>query len=256
MRKKKGKLIFPVILVVLLIALAIGVSYFFDTGEGVPYSVSTTGEGGASLLFDTLRHMGYSPRTTYHPLNRDVSTDSVYIIIQPRTPTINQNMADEMLEWVHNGGRLIFLSNQHPNSVLNRAAGTPGRDGGDFLLYRIGYGEMITGRAAQITNIYLMDSHTAGEAIQTTISRWNSEREIDNIFFGEYYHGFHTTESFVARMPLIFRLAAVQILILAVVAVWHLGKRFGNPTPLYEEIEREENEYIRALARLYMSIKK
>jgi hypothetical protein len=33
--------------------------------------------------------------------------------------------------------------------------------------------------------------------------------------------------------------------------IWHVGKRFGKPVPAYEETEREENEQVRALARLY-----
>jgi len=243
---KRWAWIFPVILVV----LAIGIAYFFDTGDGTPYTSSSTGELGASLLYDTLRHMGYGVRVSYRPLTTEISANDVFIIIQPRTPQVCHCMAEEMREWVRGGGRLIYLCNKDTHF-------TPyGHDIGDFRLNRLGKGEIISGRATPVTNRSLMDDYTAGEAIQTTLKRWNAEREIGNIFFAEYYHGFRTPETFVGRLPLVIRLLLAQMIILAIISVWYLGKRFGNPVPYYEEVEREENEYVRALAKLYMVSKK
>ncbi|MCL1842269.1 MAG: DUF4350 domain-containing protein [Defluviitaleaceae bacterium] len=236
-----------------IIVMAVLVSYIMDTGDGAAYSISSTGERGASLLFDTLRHMDYRVRASYRPLTSRTGTDYVYIIIQPRTPLINYYMAEEMIEWVRNGGRLIFLRGNHPlDLVFDNVINTAGIDLGDFWAYRVGSGEIITGSAPDVRNDYLMNNSGAGQAIQLTLDRWNSERDIATIFFAEYYHGFHTAETFVGRLPLVMRLLLAQVLILTIIAIWHFGKRFGNPVPYYEETEREENEYVHALARLYM----
>ena len=251
MKKKSFAWILPAIIVV----IALAISVLFNTGDDTPFTSSGTGERGASLLFDTLAHMGYGVRAGYRPLTTSISSEDVFVIIQPRMPRICHCMAEEMLLWVENGGRLVFLCDDHPRTAVNLAENTSGRNVGDFRLYRHGYGEIITGNATPITNIRLMENAAPGEAIQTTLSRWNSEREIRSIFFAEYYHGFHSPETFIGRMPVLMRLMFTQMIFFAIVAIWHLGKRFGNPVPFYEEIEREENEHVRALARLYMNAK-
>jgi hypothetical protein len=254
--KKKSIAIVPTIGVLILVAIAVGIGYFFDTGDGRPYSSSSTGERGAGLLFDTLRHMGYGVRAGYRPLTAESSYDDVYILIQPRQPRIDIYVAQEINAWVRSGGRLVLLGHVSPGSMHYLVGNAPSRTTELFRIYQIGYGEvMFSGNAGMVTNYRLMNDSAPGEAIQTTISRWNAEREIGTVFFAEYYHGFHTPETFLGRLPLVFRLMLAQIIILAIAGVWHLGKRFGNPVPYYEEIEREENEYVRALARLYMATK-
>jgi hypothetical protein len=199
--------------------------------------------------------MDYPVRVSYRPLTRETRTDVVYIIIQPQSPRITEQIAKDMLEWVENGGRLIFLCNSFPFGIFDELLEMRGNHSGSLRVYRHGRGELITGRAREITNAELMENHATGEMIQTTLSRWNSERRVENIFFAEYYHGIHIPETMVARLPLVIRLILAQIVILAIILVWHLGKRFGNAIPYYEEVEREENEYVRALARLYMAAK-
>jgi len=248
MRNKSWAWVLPALIVV----LALFVAYFLDTGDGVSYSSSSTGERGASLLFDTLRHMNYPVRASYRPLTRHTNTDYVYIIIQPRTPPITLEPAKELLEWVENGGRLIFLCRRYSNTAIDEVLNTNGRNFGNFTLYRHGDGEVVTGSASIITNRILMENYSHGEAVQTTLERWNAERNIEGIYFAEYYHGFHTPQNFVGRLPLVIRLILAQMVLISIIMIWHLGKRFGNPIQYYEEVEREENEYVRALARLYM----
>ena len=237
--------IFPLIIVIFAIAIA----YFFDTGGEASYTTSSSGENGASLIFDTLRNMNYNVRKSYRPLTTEISPNDVYIIIHPRTPGVCHCMAEEMREWVRMGGRLIYLCSNDRHFMPH------GREAGDFRIARLGEGEVMSGRSSLITNRALMNDYTAGESIQSMINRWNSEREIENIFFAEYYHGFQSPETFIGRLPLVMRLIFLQIIFLSIISIWHLGKRFGNAVPFYEEVEREENEYVRALARLYMKSK-
>jgi len=244
------------VLPVIFIIIALVVASFFDRGDDISFSSFTTSQHGASLLHDTLQHLGMPVRQSRRPLTQESCTNSVYVLIQPHAPRITPYIAEEMLEWVRDGGRLIFLCTTHPYSVFSHALGRPAQVMGDFALYRVGDGEVVTGRSRMVTNGILMNDHTHGQAIYSMLLRWDGEREIENIFFGEYYHGFHIAENFIGGLPLVIRLVLAQFVILAVVMVWHLGKRFGNPVPAYEEIEREENEYVRALARLYMKVDK
>ncbi|MCL2356511.1 MAG: DUF4350 domain-containing protein [Defluviitaleaceae bacterium] len=253
MRNKKWFMwFFPAILVL----AAVGITYFLDTGDGTPHSVTSTGERGASLIFDTLQHMNYPARRSYRPLTPQTDPNVVYVIIQPRSPAINAERAEEMLEWVYYGGRLIFLCWNHPNTAIDRALDTQGIPSGQFTLYTHGSGAILTGDAVQIENSVLMHNHAPGRRIQITLDDWNSTREVSAIFFAEYYHGFHTPQNFVGRLPLFMRLILLQTVIFSLVALLFFGKRFGNSVPYYEEIEREENEYVRALARLYQRIRK
>ncbi|MCL1862489.1 MAG: DUF4350 domain-containing protein [Defluviitaleaceae bacterium] len=238
----------------LIVVFVIAVSYFVDSGDGVPFSAGSTGEGGVSLLYDTMRHMGCSARMSRRPLNLRTDTDHIYVIVQPRTPHVSTDMAHEMLEWVRMGGRLIYLCNSYPSTVIDRVMGVQGSEIGGFLFYSYGYGKVITGGATQLTNYSLMQNSLYGQLLQNFVAQWNAERT-GRIFFAEYYHGFHTSENFVGRLPIVIQLVMAQIVIVAIIAILHLGKRFGNPVEFYEETEREENEYVRALARLYMEVK-
>ncbi|MCL2388416.1 MAG: DUF4350 domain-containing protein [Defluviitaleaceae bacterium] len=244
--RKASAWVIPAIIIVIALVLV----YFLqvDHGEDVIYSSKTTGHRGTSLLADTLRHMGYTVRPSYNPLTRYTNSNNVYIIIQPRNPAVTATMADEMLEWVHSGGRLVFLCRNFPRTVIDVALDSSPRYAGDFLHYRHGAGEILTGSASFVTNYNLMNNHIHGHVIQTTFDLRNT-----TVFFGEYYHGFHTQETFIGQLPLVVQLLLAQMIIFSFVIIWHLGKRFGNPVGFYDEVEREENEYVRALARLYMA---
>lgn len=243
---------FPLIIVIIAVVIA----YFLDTGDGTPFSVSSTGETGTSLLFDTMRHMGYPARRSYRRLTPHTDTNNVYVIIHPSAPYINEPLAKFMLEWVYAGGRLVYLCGCYPHTAFDTLLYPNGTSVGAFTLYTHGDGAVLTGDSMRVQNIFMMDNHTHGQLIQATISQWNAEREFQNIFFAEYYHGFHTPENFIARMPLFMRLILAQLVILSIVGLWFFGKRFGNSVPYYEEVEREENEYVRALARLYSHIRR
>ena len=238
-----------VFLAIIILLAALVIFFFDDSGDGPPYSAFSTDENGTSLLFDTLRRMNYPVRISYSPLTTNTNIDYVYVIIQPFAPSVNRARAEEILEWVQQGGRLIFLENSAP-TILDSMIPYTADVMGNLRHYRVGRGEIITGNAYHVANYHLMNSPTTGEIIQANLSRWNADR----IWFAEYYHGLHATETFVGGLPLIVRLLLAQMMLVAIVAVWHLGKRFGKPVPYYREVERDENEYVHALARLYMKI--
>lgn len=237
-----------IIFISVIVIIAAFMLYIFDADDGgVTYASFSTGERGTSVFFDTLQHMGYPVMQGYHPLNRDSDLSDIYIIIQPYAPPVNRQMAEEMLDWVQQGGRLIFLHNVSP-SIMDIMLPVPPRRMGGLTLYQWGSGEVVTGRASYVVNRNIMNDSSVGSLLHSILDGWNSNR----IWFAEYYHGVRPAETILDNFPLIVRLIIVQLGLFAVMMVWHVGKRFGNAVPYYAEVEREENEHVRALARLYM----
>jgi len=245
--RKLSKTIFPIIVVV----LAAVVLFVFDNNDSdCPAYVSfSTGERGASLFFDTLRHMGYPVRQGTSPVYRFASTQDAYIIIEPSSPRVDMRIAEEMITWATMGGKLVFLQNDLTYFELLL-------DGGivysNLTIYEVGQGMIITGRTREITNRGLIDNARTGTALHSFITHW----DVDNIWFADYYHGFGARSNLFTRLPAVVQLVFVQMILVGVILVWHLGKRFGNAVPYYEETEREENEHVHALVRLYMKARK
>ena len=215
---------------------------------------------GASLFYDTLRHMGYPARIGRQPLTPDSNLQNVYILVQPHTPHVSREMAEEMVEWVRRGGRLVFLHTSH-SSILN-IVGTEGETiyyhrplgrtrGYQWSLHQVGNGEIIIGSPRPLLNAALVERPYPGTILESHLRRWQGEQ----IIFAEYYLGFANQETFIGLLPFIVQLVLAQLVITFIILIWHLGKRFGNPVPYYEEEEREENEHVRALAKLYMKTK-
>ena len=239
------------LLVILLLALFTGISWGTNqrlAGQRQPNFTSfSRGESGVSLLYDTLRHMRYPVGILYQPVGNAVGVNSAVLIVQPSRPRLNDAMAEDILAWVRRGGRLIYLENSQ-TTIMDRALwGEYYTEFGSMRRYRHGMGEVLVGRASAVINANLIEDPTYGEGIAYILAGWNPTR----IYFAEYYHGFHREQSFFRQMPVWLQLTALQIIIGVFALVWHLGKRFGSPIPLYEEIERKENEQVFALARLY-----
>ena len=213
--------------------------------DGPPYVSNSRGDLGASVLYDTLNALGFNVGRSQRPLTTRTSLDDAYIIIRPRSPRVNEEMAEVMLEWVYMGGRLIFL-NSYP-LMMDRLIDGPGENVHGFTLYRHGQGEVLTGSASSVLNINLAERSQSGHGVFLTLYGWDPQR----VRFADYYHGLHAGTTLVGRLPLVVQLFLLQSVIFAIILIWYLGKRFGAVVPYYEIIEREENEYLRSLARLY-----
>jgi hypothetical protein len=235
-------------LAVIVLAAAVFVFTRNSGGGGPAYAPYTAGEMGTSLFFDTLRHMGLPVSVEYAPLTRKSDTRHVYILVQPYNPAVTQEMAEEMLEWVQRGGHLVFLHGSQPTVIDRLLAGTQNRAEGDFLHYTAGLGTVVTGQAYPLTNLRLTENAAPAAALHNLLAQWS---DAERFVFPAYYYGVHPPETMFSRLPMVVRLAVIQPGIAALALLWHLGKRLGKPIPAYEETEREENEHVRALARLY-----
>jgi hypothetical protein len=236
-------------------AVLVFIVYWNTADSGAPdYTVFSTRDKGASLLFDTLKQMGYPVAASQRPVNLNANTNDVFIIINPNNPRVTVEMAEQMLTWVRRGGRLIFLDREFP-TVMDRTIGLHARASVEqdyFNHYSLGLGHVITGRSDSLLNKRLMEDSQYGQLIQLNLHAMDA----DNIWFSEYYHGYRVEESFINQLPRMVQFAGWQLILITLALLWHTGKRFGKPVVYYEEVEREENEQVKALARLYGALKR
>ena len=242
-----GKIIVPALIVIIA---AIVLHVFNGNHDGDSFAVNTTGERGASLLYDTLRHMGYPARVSRRPINMGAA-NHMYILIQPHLSHFDDAKLEAVFDWINSGGQLIFLHN-NPMTVFDAAIPARGAAFGSLTVYEIGQGILVRGRADQLLNINLMDEADPGVRIEAVLRSQNAQR----VVFAEYYQTPLAADTFFNSLPPIIRLIMVQLGLLAAIVIWYVGKRFGNPIPYYQEQEREENEHVHALARLYMKTRR
>ena len=105
---KKSSLVF----IIIIIFLALAVIYVFsENSNGIRFTTSNFERDGVSLFYDTLETIGHPVGVSRSPLSLRTNMDHAYIIIQPIHPPMTFAHGEEILEWVENGGRLIFLHN-------------------------------------------------------------------------------------------------------------------------------------------------
>lgn len=243
MRPKHGWLliIITVAAVVLLFWLGAG------SENESEYTSFSSQPNGVSLLYDTLRQMQFPVAAGYTPVGAESAAKDVYLVIRPDDPSPSAMIIEDMLAWVRRGGRLIYLDNESPSLMDSALSTYASSEWGTLSHYSVGLGEVITGYAEDVVNQSLMNDSLYGSMLAYVLEAW----EADHIWFAEYYHGYRVSDNFFARLPAPVKLVVYQMIILAAAYAWYKGKRFGKPVPYYEEIERGENEHIKALARLY-----
>ena len=232
-----------ILAIILFIILAVVITLTSDNSDTRPHTVFSTGEQGAALFYDSLNLLGYPVRIGRRPLTTRADINDIYIIIEPTNPRVDIEMASEMIEWVQMGGRLIFMQNSQ-NMLESFLSG--GRLQGNIIRYNVGLGEVIMGRARDIQNRGLYNNPAGAVHILSILDEWNA----GTIWFAEYYHGYRMSETFFSNLPLIIRLSVIHLFIIAGAIILCTGKRFGKAVPVYNEIERTENEHVKSLALL------
>jgi len=238
-----------IVIIVLLAVLLIAVSWSFNryTHRYPDYSMLSNEEFGISLLYDTLQHLQFPMSTLHRPIGEAAGLNDVVFIIQPSQPRVCNCMTPDILNWVRSGGRLIFLENRHPNVIDNALEAENYTYFGNMRLYQVGMGEVLTGRADSVANINLMYKPSYGETIASLLSAWNPSR----IYFAEYYHGFSANDGAFRQLPVSLQMVVLQVILALLALLIYFSKRFGTVIPYYEEVERDENEQVLVLARLY-----
>ena len=238
-----------VLSVIIAVAAAITI-YILSAPDNVvnrSWSVQNTWRNGSSLLFDTLEHMGYNVALSHRPIRASSDTDYVHVVIRPSY--FCDETAKYVLDWVYQGGNLVFIHSV-PNYIYDLFGILTGTAP---TIHQYGQGHVITARPNDFLNYVLMDSHLPG----TNLHHLISSLTFNGIIFVEYYNlpRVGGNENFYNSLPLVIRIIFIFIVLASILAVWHFGKRFGNPIQYYEEYERDENEHVHALAKLYWKAK-
>ncbi|MDR1531345.1 MAG: DUF4350 domain-containing protein [Clostridiales bacterium] len=236
-------------LLALLIFLIIQIS---DSGSNQPeYTIFNTRAHGASAFYDTLEYLGFPVDLSFFKLTENETIQHTQIILAPDSAYYNSDDLDSIMAWVAKGGRLIFLDSGFFSDIdyyLAEDYDTPMELVGGFILYKFQLGEILSGNVESVVNQNLKEDTSRAEVVAAVISAWGAEK----VLFNEYYHGFQQNPTLWKVLPPVVKLAAWQLILAAAAVIWALGKRFGKPVPYYEETEREENEYLVALSRLYL----
>jgi len=193
--------------------------------------------------------MGYTISRSFRPLDPNASIFETHVLVSPSV--FNNANLYNALDWVFKGGRLVYLDSENSlNAIDDRISSitnSAGITSHGYTLYRHGLGEIITGDAYPLLNRALMEDSSSGAIFVNLLEQWGTTY----ISFNESVHGFLESGNAWFHTPEAIRLFTYQLLIIAALMVWQLGKRFGKPVPYYEEVEREENEHLKALANIY-----
>ncbi|MDR1560029.1 MAG: DUF4350 domain-containing protein [Clostridiales bacterium] len=251
MHIKRSKIIYAF---VIFICLPLAVFLFAansQNSDGQSYTSFSTGTDGASLLYDSLKAMGYPVSHGYSLPDPDLSILDIHVFVEPNYYYFATTDLDGVLAWVFKGGRMIYLDSSsfsYIDEELYYRLGDPDAVSRGYTLYSYGLGEIISGSSDPLLNQALIDDSAPGADFTALLDRWRTSPVIR---FNESIHGFTDSGNAWYRTPEILKMLTYQIAVVAILILWRLGKRFGRPLPYFEEIEREENEHVKALANIY-----
>lgn len=247
--KKRRNLLLTIAVFVFLVLAAAVITSLDLTEEKPAYTLFNYRNTGVSLLYDTLKGMGYTVNPEYQKINERSDKHVIRVVIQPDYNYTTENDENAILDYVYLGGRTVYLLNSSFTTVQTLVLvkkATIVYQNGNFFLLSYGLGQIFIGPPT-ITNGELLDNKNAGYFIADIIKNWQDKA----IYFNEAYHGYAAEPNIWSATPVNIKNASYQLLLAAMLIILYFGKRFGAPVPYYEEIEREENEYLTALANVY-----
>lgn len=241
MKKRVSKdLIIFIVLIPVFLWLAFQISS--SMGNQLPsYSIINKSKNGLSVFYEALKELKI-------PVDRSLKTltsedeETVQIAAQGGGFDVNDM---KVKNWIGSGGTLIYLTNEkYPGIGYEVAPEVKG----SILVYRYQNGMLVVANADDLANIKLIrDRHNAYELFKMIY-----EYRDRAVYFNEahLYSGSQSISLWDA-LPNEYKYIAYQLLIVLILYFYYKSKRFGKPIPLYEEVERTENEYLYSSAALY-----
>ncbi len=241
MKKRVSKellLILILIPVLIFIAYSIGVR---KEGSLPNFSVINKGKYGYSIFYESLKKLGY-------PVERSLGS----IMVQPsdnaQLITYNSDVdinSQEVQDWIYKGGTLIYISD---NPFKYISYGEMVEESMYYRIYEFNKGKLLIADVKPIMNINLAKNSSEGYEILKAIDSLSYEK----LNFNEYYLFLgQETNSLWGATPIGVKLLLYQFILTLAAIYYFKGKGFGKPIPYYEEVEREENEYIYNTAFIY-----
>lgn len=238
----KGRVNKDLVIFMILIPIFVFFTLFLSSrmeNQLPDFSIDNKSAMGYSVFFEVLRDLDY-------PVER--SSLEVY----SHNPNSIQIVADgsfnfiyntKIIEWIEKGGILIHLT---PNRVQRNYGIEVNKD--SLSLNLIGDGMIISADGRPFTNRGLMESKDIPYELMLEVG----SLEYDRIYFNEA-HMYLTTEkeNIWSVTPMGIKLILYQLLLVLAAFFYYKGKIFGRIEPLYEELQRNENEYLYSVASLY-----
>jgi hypothetical protein len=207
------------------------------------FSTINKSRSGYSVLYEAMKELSYP---VYRRLTAVTAQDTKDIQIVASNWSYNIN--DEgVKEWVGKGGVLIYL-NPGGLHFLEYGERTETKGSRDIFIYN--EGKIITVDASTLTNSALIKSTDNAYELLMELDA-NNYKEIH---FNEYHlFGDQAKSNLWTILPIEIKFIIYQLAIFLAALFYFLSKRFGKTIPLYEEVERSENEHLYSAASLYKS---
>lgn len=232
-------------LIIFIILIPVFLWFIFQItsmGNQLPsYSMVNKSKMGLSVFYETLKELNYPVERSLKILTSE-NEESVQIAVIGGDFDVNDQ---KVKNWIGSGGTLVFLTNE---KYANIDYGVTPEIKGSISLYKYPEGMLIVDNVDNLTNKALIeDTHYAYELLKVINDYSNKE-----IYFNEaHLYSSSSSKSLWDAIPTEFKYIIYQLLMVLATYIYYKGKGFGKPLPLYEEVERTENEYLYSAASLY-----
>lgn len=237
----------------LLIAVFVLQSQLKET-RSKPYTVFNKRADGISVFYETMKALNDSVHIARESIER-YPADTIQIIVEP---TEDFNLEDQRIKkWAANGGFYIFLTSDWERDKENFLKEKNQKLISDIsneqegVLFTYGKGKILIGNSKMIENRTLHTNTEKAYWIFEQIQKHPSQA----VYFNEFYHGYGVIQNSLWKdMPIGVKVVVFQFLLVIFSWLYYKGRRFGKVEFYYEEVEREENEYMDAVAALYHQV--
>jgi hypothetical protein len=209
------------------------------------YSIINKSSMGYSVFYESLRELKLPVERSLQPVESQ-DTNSIQIVVPGGSFDLN---SEETKAWLNKGGILVHLAPENFR-LLDFITQPEIKD--KLIIYKYGRGMVIGYDAFATTNKQLMSSTDNAYELLTEIGRQGNKK----IYFNET-HLFEASTNKILwdYVPLWIRFIIFQFILGLAALFYYKSKRFGKPIDLYEEVERNENEYLYSASSLYRQAK-
>ncbi|HCW05155.1 MAG TPA: hypothetical protein DGK91_11900 [Clostridium sp.] len=245
-KKSNSHLILFIIIALILFFIAI---FLQNNGGNIrfAYSAENKSKDGVSVFFESVQQLGYSVEVS-KDLVEEHSTSDMQVVVANRNFSLEEK---EVREWIEEGGRLVYL-NESP--YMYSTYGTLEDNGEQVKVYSYGKGKIILAEVKSFTNgdLYIKGLINEDRKEAYELFKIIEGEGPEKIYFNEsYFYITSETKTLWDSLSMDQKFFCYQIILFLIAFFAYKGKRFGKPIPLYEEVERTENEYVYSAAALY-----
>lgn len=241
MKKKTNK---DLIIFLILIPILLWVTFSLSSSKdnGIPnYSVLNKAKSGCSVFYEALQKLNYPVKRIVTPLAMS-PTNNIQVVV----PGGDFDISDSsIITWVEDGGVIIYLTQGNFHFVIN---GTLPTYKGNLAIYKFKKGKILAMDVSYFENAALKKKTKEPYLLLKELTNYS----YSNISFNENNLFLKTnSQTLWDYIPFKMKFFVYQLILLLGAFFYYKSKRFGKTLPLYDEVERTENEYLYSAAALY-----